>query len=59
MSMARKELDWERMFSLGIDHEKPRIYRESLKPEHEDSCSMCGKICAIRSMNKILNGETP
>ena len=26
-------------------------------PEHDDSCSMCGKFCAVRSMNKALNGE--
>ena len=23
----------------------------------EDSCSMCGKFCAVRSMNKALAGE--
>lgn len=26
-------------------------------PEHDDTCSMCGKFCAVRSMNKALNGE--
>ena len=26
-------------------------------PEHEDTCSMCGKFCAVRSMNKALAGE--
>ena len=29
----------------------------SRKPEQEDTCSMCGKFCAVRSMNKALNGE--
>ena len=29
----------------------------SRKPEHEDTCSMCGKFCAVRSMNKALAGE--
>ncbi len=24
-------------------------------PEHEDTCSMCGKFCAVRSMNKALS----
>ena len=27
------------------------------RPEIEESCSMCGKFCAIRSMNKALSGE--
>ena len=30
---------------------------DSCAPEHEDSCSMCGKFCAVRSMNKALAGE--
>jgi len=31
--------------------------RNSRAPEQEDSCSMCGKFCAVRSMNKALAGE--
>lgn len=57
MSEARKNLDWNRMFELAIDKEKPRKYRESSMPEHEDTCTMCGKMCAVRNMNKILEGE--
>lgn len=58
MSEARRNIDWEGMFELAIDSEKPRKYRESSKPEHEDTCSMCGKMCAMRNMNKILKGES-
>lgn len=57
MSEARKKLDWEEMFNLALDQEKPRRYRESSKPGVEDSCTMCGKMCAVRNMNKILKGE--
>ncbi len=57
MSEARRELDWERQFSLAIDPEKARRYRAESKPEHEDTCTMCGKMCAVRNMNKILRGE--
>ena len=57
MSIARKELDWEKMFELAIDPEKARRYREESTPEHADTCTMCGKMCAVRNMNKILNGE--
>lgn len=57
MSTARKKLDWETMFSLAIDPEKARGYRESAKPEKEDTCSMCGNFCAVKNMNRILDGE--
>ncbi|MDO8685712.1 MAG: phosphomethylpyrimidine synthase ThiC, partial [Clostridiales bacterium] len=59
MSLARKNLDWERMFLLSIDGDKARSYRKSSEPELEDSCTMCGKMCAVRTMNKILCGEKP
>ena len=57
MSTARKKLDWEKMFDLSIDPEKARRYRASAKPEKEDTCSMCGNFCAVKNMNRILDGE--
>ncbi len=57
MSEARRNLDWEQQFKLAIDSEKPRRYRCESKPEHEDTCTMCGKMCAVRNINKILRGE--
>lgn len=57
MSDARKRLDWETMFNLAIDPEKARRYRETSKPEKEDTCSMCGNFCAMKNMNRILDGE--
>ena len=57
MSDARKRLDWEAMFHLAIDPEKARRYRETSKPEKEDTCSMCGNFCAMKNMNRILDGE--
>ena len=57
MSLARKNLDWEKMFSLAIDPEKARRYRAEAKPEKEDTCSMCGNFCAVKNMNRILDGE--
>jgi phosphomethylpyrimidine synthase len=57
MSQARADLDWEAMFSLSMDEEKARAYRESSKPEHEDSCSMCGKMCAVRTMKRLKEGK--
>ncbi len=57
MSAARKNLDWEEMFRLSVDPDKARAYRASAKPEKEDTCSMCGNFCAVKNMNRILNGE--
>ncbi|MCL1832370.1 MAG: phosphomethylpyrimidine synthase ThiC [Oscillospiraceae bacterium] len=57
MSEARAALDWERMLELAIDPDKARKYRESSPPEDAHTCTMCGKMCAVRNMNKILNGE--
>lgn len=57
MSKARADIDWEKMFDLAIDPEKARRYRAESKPHDEESCSMCGKMCSMRTMKKILNGE--
>lgn len=59
MADARRNLDWETQFSCALDPETARRIRESRKPEndHSDTCSMCGKFCAVRSMNKALAGE--
>lgn len=57
MSYARKKLDWEEMFRLAMDPEKARRYRAQAAPEKEDTCSMCGNFCAVKNMNRILDGE--
>ena len=57
MSQARVNLEWDKMIEFAIDKEKAKTYRESSLPEHEDSCTMCGKMCAVRNMKKILEGE--
>ena len=57
MSQARADINWEKMFDLAIDPEKARRYRAESKPHDEESCSMCGKMCSMRTMKKILNGE--
>lgn len=57
MSQARRELDWEKQFALAMDGDKARAYRAESTPEREDTCTMCGKMCAVRNINKILRGE--
>ena len=59
MADARRRLDWDAQFACAVDPETAKSIRDSRLPEndHSDTCSMCGKFCAVRSMNKALNGE--
>ena len=57
MAEARHEVDWDKMFDIAIDGEKARAYFESTPPADRHTCSMCGKMCAVRTTNMILNGE--
>lgn len=57
MAEARKALDWEAQWACAIDSETAKKIRDDRKPEYDDTCSMCGKFCAVRSMNKALAGE--
>lgn len=57
MSQARQALDWNKMFELAIDPEKAKRYRQESMPEHEESCTMCGKMCSMRNMNKVMQNK--
>lgn len=59
MADARKVLDWDAQWLEALDPEVAKEIRKSRMPEedHSDTCSMCGKFCAVRSMNKALAGE--
>ena len=57
MAKARHKLDWEAMFKVAVDPEKARAYYESTPPAERHTCSMCGKMCAVRTTNMILEGK--
>lgn len=57
MAEARHKVDWEEMFRLSLDGEKARTYFESTPPSDRHTCSMCGKMCAVRTTNMILEGK--
>lgn len=59
MADARRVLDWDAQFACALDPKTAKAIRDSRLPEddHNDTCSMCGKFCAVRSMNKALAGE--
>ncbi|MCD6541928.1 MAG: phosphomethylpyrimidine synthase ThiC [Thermoplasmata archaeon] len=54
-SRARDRLDWKKMFELAIDPEKAKEYRSRRPPlEDPSTCTMCGKLCAIKIVNRYL-----
>lgn len=57
MGEARRVLDWDAQFELAMDKEKCIRYRAESTPEHHDSCTMCGKMCSVRNMNRIMEGK--
>ena len=57
MAEARKNFDWDGQWECAIDPETAKAIRADRAPEFDDTCSMCGKFCAVRSMNKALAGE--
>ena len=58
MADARHKVDWDEMFKYAIDPDKARAYFESTPPADRHTCSMCGKMCAVRTTNLILEGKT-
>jgi len=52
MSEARKRRDWKKQIALSVDPEKAKRYRLSSKPQLLDACTMCGKYCSIKLMEK-------
>ena len=57
MAQARHNVDWDEMFRIAVDGEKARAYFESTPPADRHTCSMCGKMCAVRTTNMILEGK--
>lgn len=59
MAEARRNLDWDGQIACSLDPETAKAIRNDRLPEddHSEACSMCGKFCAVRSMNKALAGE--
>ena len=58
MSDARRRVDWDEMFSLALDPDKPREYLKSAPPSTDGTCTMCGKMCAMRTVNTMMDGLT-
>lgn len=57
MAAARHKMDWDEMFEIALDGEKARRFFEQTPPADRHTCSMCGKMCAVRTTNMILEGK--
>jgi phosphomethylpyrimidine synthase len=55
MGHARRDLDWERQYSVSINPERARCIRNSRMPADSDACTMCGDFCAIKIVQKNFN----
>ncbi len=49
ISRARAERDWEKIFSLAMDPERAREYRNARVPHSTDVCTMCGDLCSMKA----------
>ena len=56
MSDARRRVSWGEMFELALDPQRAREFYESAPPVTEGTCTMCGKMCAVRTVNTIMDG---
>ena len=54
MSIARRDLNWERQFELALYPDDAKAIRASRTPEDEQTCTMCGDFCASRGANKLF-----
>lgn len=55
MSKARKELNWDEQYRLSINPQRAREVRESRGAGDISTCTMCGKLCAMKIMNEMNN----
>lgn len=58
MSDARRRVSWGEMFDLALDPQRAREFYESAPPVTEGTCTMCGKMCAMKTVNDLMDGLT-
>ncbi|MCX5898277.1 MAG: phosphomethylpyrimidine synthase ThiC [Proteobacteria bacterium] len=57
ISKARRDLDWEKQFSLALYGDTAAAVRASRKPTSERSCTMCGSFCSMDNCNAYFAGD--
>ena len=58
MGQARRKLDWNAMWKCALDPVTGKKRYEESPAATEGTCTMCGKMCAVRTVNKIFEGTT-
>lgn len=58
MSKARRDLQWDRQFELGLFGSQARVIRKSRSPEDESTCTMCGDFCAAKNAGALFCNDT-
>ena len=58
MGQARRKLDWDAMWKCARDPVTGKKRYEESPAATEGTCTMCGKMCAVRTVNKIFEGTT-
>ena len=58
MGQARRELDWDAMWKCALDPVTGKKRYEESPAATEGTCTMCGKMCAVRTVNKVFEGTT-
>ncbi|MBC8525750.1 MAG: phosphomethylpyrimidine synthase ThiC [Candidatus Cloacimonetes bacterium] len=52
ISLCRSKLDWEGIYKLAMDPILAKKRRKESEDFSEDVCTMCGKLCAIKTSKK-------
>lgn len=55
IARARRQMDWNTMFAHSVDPEHARRRKSETSSDLNDQCSMCGKLCAIRTDRESEN----
>ena len=58
MSAARRRVDWNGMWECALDPERAQEILAQAPPSEDGTCTMCGKMCAARTVNRIMEGLT-
>ena len=58
MSAARRRVDWDGMWECALDPERAQEILAQAPPTEDGTCTMCGKMCAARTVNRIMEGLT-
>jgi phosphomethylpyrimidine synthase len=57
MGHARRRVNWREQFEICMTSERAHQIRDSRRPSDEGTCTMCGKACAYKNIEKYMNAH--